>query len=146
MDKCEFLKERVEYVGIDIMKQGNTPAQSKFDMINDWKLPTSGQSLFSFIGLINFYHRYAPYFEIKLKPLRKLCKRFYRKELPQMGWTPELIALFAELKVGITSSPVLARFDPEKPTFLKTDWSAEGIGGFSCNQRTTKNLQKQCNY
>jgi len=45
-----------------------------------------------------------------------------------MGWTPELISLFAELKVGITSSPVLARFDPEKPTFLKTDWSAEGMG------------------
>jgi len=128
MDKCEFLMERVEYVGIDIMKQGNTPAQSKFDMINDWKLLKSGQSLFSFIGMINFYHRYAPYFEIKLKPLRKLCKRFYRKELPQMGWTPELITLFEELKVGITSSPVLARFDPEKPTFPKTDWSAEGMG------------------
>ena len=85
IDKCEFLKERVKYVGIDIMKEGNTPAQSKFNMINDWKLPTSGQSLFSFIGLINFYHRYAPYFEIKLKPLRKLCKQFYRKELPMMG-------------------------------------------------------------
>ena len=128
LDKCEFLKERVEYVGVDIMKDGNTPAQSKFKMINDWKLPTSGQALFSFIGLINFYHRYAPYFEMRLKPLRKLCKRFYRKEIPQMGWTMELISLFEELKVGITSSPVLARFDADKPTFLKTDWSAEGMG------------------
>ena len=45
-----------------------------------------------------------------------------------MGWTPELITLFKELKVGITSYPVLARFDPEKPTFLKTDWSKEGMG------------------
>ena len=128
LDKCEFLKDRVEYVGVDIMKDGNAPAQSKFNMINNWKLPTSGQSLFSFIGLINFYHRYAPYFELKLKPLRKLCKRFYRKEIPQMGWTPDLITLFEELKTGITSSPVLARFDADKPTFLKTDWSAEGMG------------------
>jgi len=43
-------------------------------------------------------------------------------------WTPELITLFDELKVGVTSSPVLAWFDPDKPTFLKTDWSAEGMG------------------
>ena len=45
-----------------------------------------------------------------------------------MGWKPELIILFKELKVGITSSPVLPRFDPEKPTFLKKDWSAEVMG------------------
>ena len=90
------------------MKQGNTPAQSKFDMINEWKFPTPGQSSFSFLGLINFYHRYVPYFEIKLKPLRKLCKQFYRKELPMMGWTPELITLYKDMKVGITLSPVVA--------------------------------------
>ena len=32
-----------------------------------------------------------------------------------------------ELKVCITSLHVLARFDPDKPTFLKTDWSSEGM-------------------
>ena len=26
LDKCEFLKSRVEYVGVDLMRQGNTPA------------------------------------------------------------------------------------------------------------------------
>ena len=38
-----------------------------------------------------------------------------------------MIQLFEDLKVGITSSPVLSRFDPSKPTILKTDWSARGI-------------------
>ena len=45
-----------------------------------------------------------------------------------MAWTQELIELFNDIKVCITSSPVLARYDPAKPTFLKTDWSAEGMG------------------
>ena len=45
-----------------------------------------------------------------------------------LAWTPAIISLFEELKVGVTSSPILARFDPDKPTFLKTDWSAEGMG------------------
>ena len=128
LDKCDFLKDRVEYVGHDICSNGNAPAKSKFDMINDWPLPTNGQSLFSFVGLVNFYHRYAPYMEIRLKPLRKLVKKYYRKEIPQIAWTADLVALFNELKQMITSSPVLARFDPSKPTFLKTDWSGEGMG------------------
>ena len=66
--------------------------------------------------------------EIRLKLLRKLLKTYYRKTIPLVAWTPDLIQLFEELKVTITSSPVLARFDPEMPTFLKTDWSAEGMG------------------
>ena len=45
-----------------------------------------------------------------------------------MAWTLVLISLFEVFKVIITSSPVLTRFDPLKLTFLKIDWSAEGIG------------------
>ena len=45
-----------------------------------------------------------------------------------IAWTPDIVSRFEELKVTITSSPVLDRFDPLKPTFLKTDWSAEGMG------------------
>lgn len=127
LKKCEFLKDRTEYVGYDVLSSGNSPAQSKFDMINDWPLPTTGQSLHSFIGLVNFYHRFAPYLEIRLKPLRKLCKSYFRKDIPIMAWTQDLIQLFADIKVCITSGPILARYNPEKPTFLKTDWSADGM-------------------
>ncbi len=127
LKKCEFLKDRTEYVGYDVLSSGNSPAQSKFDMINDWPTPTTGQSLHSFIGLVNFYHRFAPYLEIRMKPLRKLCKTYFRKAIPQLAWTPELIQLFADIKISITSGPILARYNTDKPTFLKTDWSADGM-------------------
>ena len=127
LDKCDFLKERVEYVGHDLTARGNCPAQSKFDLINDWPLPRTGQALHSFIGLLNFYHHYKPQLELRMKPLRELYKRFYRSDIPIMGWTPKLIQLFEDLKIGITSSPVLSRFDPSKPTILKTDWCARGM-------------------
>ena len=32
------------------------------------------------------------------------------------------------MKVGITLSPILSRFNDQNPNFLKTDWSAEGMG------------------
>ena len=74
LDKCTFLQERVEFVGHDLTADGNFPAASKFDMIRDWVLPTTGQSLHSFVGLVVFYHRYAPYLEIWIKPLCRLLK------------------------------------------------------------------------
>ena len=128
MDKCEFSKKLVEYVEYDILRDGHSPAQSKFNLLNDWTLSSSGQSLFSFIGLVIFYHRYAPYMEIKLKPLQALVKQFYRQKNLSVSWTPASIKLFADLKVCITSAPVLAQFDTTRPIFLKTDWSSEGMG------------------
>ena len=128
LDKCEFLKDRVEFVGHDILPSGRSPAHSKFKMITDWPTPTSSQTLGSFIGLINFYHNYVPYFEIRLKPLRKLYRTFFRKAIPAEAWTTELKQLFYDLKLSITSPPVLGRYNPDHPVFLKTDWSAHGMG------------------
>ena len=45
-----------------------------------------------------------------------------------MAWTTALINFFEDIKVCITSPPVLAGYDPSKSTFLKTDRSAEGMG------------------
>ena len=128
LDKCDFLKTQVEYVGHEVTKAGNCPAQSKFDVINYWTLPPTGKFVFSFIGLANFYHRHAPYFGIWLKPLRKFLKQYYHKPIPLMEWTPELITLFSGLKNRVTSYTVLTRFDPDKPTLLKTYWRSEVMG------------------
>ena len=96
-------------------------------MINNWKLPSTGQALHSFFGLINLYHNYAPYFEIRLKYLRRLYQEFSLKPIPLTAWTSELQELFLLLKKSIIYSPVLSRYDPDKTTFLKTDWSAYGM-------------------
>ena len=96
-------------------------------MINNWTLISTGQAIHSFIVLINFYHNYSPYFKIRLKSLRKLYREFFQKPIPLTSWTSESQKLFLALKKSITSSLVLSHYDPDKPTFLKTDWSADGM-------------------
>jgi hypothetical protein len=129
LKKCEFLTERVGYVGHDITPDGNCPASSKFELITNWPLPATGTSLLSFIGLLTFYnYYYCPWFEVRIKPLRRLKCAHHRKPIRTDLWTPPLINLWGELKIGITSSPCLSRFDSSKPCFLKTDWSARGMG------------------
>ena len=77
LDKYGFLKDIVEFVGHDILSNGLCLAKSQFDFINDWKLTSTGQVLYSFIGFINFYHKFSPYFKIRLKPLQKLYRDFF---------------------------------------------------------------------
>ena len=55
--------------------------------------------------------------KIRLKPLRNLLTQYYRETILLMAWSPDLILTFDELKGIIRSSPVLARYDPLKPTF-----------------------------
>ena len=115
-------------MGRDMLCSWNCPAQSKFNLIDNCPIPTSGQSLFSFIGLVNFCHRFAPYLEIHLNPPRKLVKKFHHRLIPSSAWTDESSKFFTDLKKCISSSPVLARFEPSEITFLKTDWSSKGMG------------------
>jgi hypothetical protein len=128
LSKCNFLKEHVEYAGHDLTSDGNCPSKSKFGQINNWPLPATGQALYSLIQLCNFYNKYCSWLEIKLKPFRKLIKLYHRKPIPPETWMPALRLLFDEVKCGVTSSPCLTRYDHTKPTFLKTDRSADGFG------------------
>ena len=45
-----------------------------------------------------------------------------------MGWSPSLIKFFCNCKNDFVTSPLLLRFVCSRPTFLKTDWSAGGMG------------------
>ena len=44
-----------------------------------------------------------------------------------MGWTPSLVQLFFDCKSNLIT-PLLLRYDSSRPTFLKRDWSAGGMG------------------
>ena len=68
----DFFNEHVKFVGYDALKNGNSSDYPKFGMSNDWDLPVYGDSLFSFIGLVILYHRFAPYHKVRLKPIRHL--------------------------------------------------------------------------
>ena len=45
-----------------------------------------------------------------------------------MAWLPPLLQLFNNLKDVVTTSLVLARFDPLKPKVRKTNWSTASMG------------------
>jgi hypothetical protein len=128
LTKCDFFLHRLEFLGIDLSKAGNLPAQSKFNLINNWPLPATSQSLHSFISLCGFYRQWLPMYELRIAPFRRIISQHKHSRIPQLAWTPDIIALFEGLKHEITSSPCLARADSDKPFFVKSDWAAIGMG------------------
>ena len=128
LDKCEFFMDRIEYVGHDLTPHGNSPALSKFNLLTNWPLPATGLNLHSFLGLCSFYGRYCPWFETDVTPLRAIIRTYKRRPIPITEWTDTNRALFLKLKQDITTSPCLTRYDATCPCFLKTDWSATGMG------------------
>lgn len=62
LSKCDFFFKRFEYVGHDIMPNGNTTAKSKYNLINNWALPLDVDNLHSFVCLCNYYSKFCPLF------------------------------------------------------------------------------------
>ena len=72
ISKCDFFHKIFEYVGHDIMANGNTTAASKYDLVQNWKLPTSGDNLHSFISFCNYYNKFCSMFQLRVITLRHL--------------------------------------------------------------------------
>ena len=77
----------------------------------------------SFVALCSYYRRFIKDFAKIARPLTNLT----RKDLP-FEWGPEQEDAFNELKIRLTTPPVLAHYDPKKETQLRVDASGHGLG------------------
>lgn len=74
-NKCEFLKERIEFRGHEITQQGLHKSQRKVDAVLSAPLPENVQQVRSFVGLINYYHNFLPNLSTLLQPLNQLLEK-----------------------------------------------------------------------
>ena len=101
-EKCSFECSTVEYLGL-VLSEGRVEMDPvKIASVRDWPTPKNVTEVQSFVGFINFYHRFIPYFSHVAGPLHHLTK----KEEPWRWAGPEESA-FQELKTLVTSAPVL---------------------------------------
>ena len=63
--KCQFLKDKVKYMGHILSKQGISPVKSKLEAIQQAPRPADFSQLRSFLGMINYYSKFIPYFSSK---------------------------------------------------------------------------------
>lgn len=80
--KCEFIRQRITFLGHIITPTGSNIDPSKLQVIHDFLTPRNKKDLQSFVGLCNFYRKFSEHHATLIKPLIILLK----KEVPWPFW------------------------------------------------------------
>lgn len=124
--KCQFLQEKVKYLGHVVSKEGIHTDPDKVAALKDWPIPRSIKDLRRFLGFSSFYRRFVPGYASVARPLNDLLK----DSSPQpFQWTEIHQQCFQKLIDLLSSAPVLAFADFSLPFIVHTDASASGLGG-----------------
>ncbi len=129
LTKCEFLKERISFLGHQVDHAGIHTMDDKIQTVKNFPRPQSADKVHSFPGSCGYYSSFVKGFAILASPLTRLL----RKEQP-FHWHDSQENSFQELKRALTSAPVLAFPDYSAPLVLYTDASATGIGAVLMQQ------------
>lgn len=121
--KCQFFKESVTYLGYRIDKHGLHTDEKKIKAIVAAPAPNNITQLRSFLGLVNFYSKFCKNMGDVLKPLYDLLKSDVT-----WNWSEDCKQAFSRIKKVLSSSPVLAHYNPSLQLILAVDSSPYGLG------------------
>ena len=133
-EKCQFFKKSVKYLGHVVSAEGVATDPAKTEVVAKWPMPGTLKDLRSFLGFTSYYRRYVPGFAQKAAPLHKLTAELSeggkKKKgiIPAERWNRECQTAFDALREALTSPPVLAYPDYQKPFIIETDASDKGLG------------------
>lgn len=121
--KCELFKDSVCYLGHRVSKNGIEADDSKFEKVKSFPIPKSKTELQSALGLFNYFKGFVKNYSMIARPLQKMTG-----VNQEFQWMDNHQTAFEELKKQITSSPILAHPDFEKPFCIEVDASKVGFG------------------
>lgn len=121
--KCSFALQKVHYLGHVITKDGVQVDVTKTDAVKSFPIPKCTKDVRSFLGLCNYYRKFIKNYSTIISPLTSLL----RKEI-KFEWSDDCQYAFDQLKIALTSPPVLAYPDNSKTFTLTTDASGTALG------------------
>ena len=121
--KCEWFQQEIGFLGHRVGHGGVSMEDGKIQDILKWPAPRTVTEVRSFLGMAGFYRHFIQRFSGITLPLTELLK-----ETTPFRWGEDEAAAFETLKERITTAPVLAYPDPDKPFIVTSDASGGAIG------------------
>ncbi|GBN11248.1 Transposon Tf2-8 polyprotein [Araneus ventricosus] len=106
--KCEFGKPQVDFLGHTINSEGILPMSTKVKAIQEFPKPETVSQLRSFLGMINFYHRFIPKIAEILAPLNAYLVGSKKRDKTKIKWNPETDASFDKIKKCLADATLLS--------------------------------------
>ncbi|XP_064486178.1 uncharacterized protein K02A2.6-like [Ornithodoros turicata] len=122
-EKCEFGKQRIQFLGHILSPGGISADPEKTEAIRKLPVPASLSELRAFFGMLNHLMKFLPGLSEISKPLRDLLASD-----AAWIWGPQQQRAFDSLKDQLTRTPVLTYYDPGRPHTLSVDASSYGLG------------------
>jgi len=123
IDKCDFGKTKVKYLGFIITPEGVSTDPDKIDAVVRYPRPKSSKDIKKFLGLCGWYRHFIDKFSDIAEPLNNMLSKDKK-----FSWQTEQEDAYQTLKSLIANSVVLAYPDFSRPFILRTDASSVGLG------------------
>jgi len=132
LEKYEFCKEQIEYLGLVISENEVSMDPVKVAGVREWPTPENKMDIQAFLGFINFYRRFIRDFSAKARPLFDLTRS---KQV--WTWSGREQTAFEDLKMAVTTAPVLMSPQDSEPFRVEADSSDFATGAVLSQQSTT---------
>lgn len=123
LDKSDFFRPQVTFLGHTCTPEGILPDQSKFHAISNYPKPTNKEEAKRFVAFANYYRRFIPDFARLAQPINHLTRK-----KSEFIWTEECQQNFVELKNRLINPPILQYPDFEKEFRVTVDASLKACG------------------
>ena len=128
LQKCEFAKEQIIWLGFTITPNGVTPTKHKCDAITNLDNPKTLKQLRSFMGCIHHLIKFIPKLAEISEPLRPLVSKAKTKAQNKLDWKEHHTKAFNQIKDKIKQITENRHFDTTKQTRVRCDASKKGLG------------------
>lgn len=123
LSKCRFALSSVHFLGHVISAAGIQPDPAKVAIVRDWPTPRNVHELRKFVGLAQYFRKFIQGFASMLAPLTALFKKN-----AAWIWTSKCKQAFEQIKLALTSAPVLKLPDDDSEFEIICDASGVGLG------------------
>lgn len=125
LDKSEFLRKEVAFLGHIITPEGIKPNPSKIKAVQEYPLPKNIKEIRAFLGLIGYYRRFIMNFAKIVTPFTRCLKKGTKIDITDANY----VETFNTCKELLTNAPILAYPDFTKTFCVTTDASNIALGG-----------------
>ena len=113
----------MQFLGHVLTPEGISVDPGKVQDVLNWKSPKSVHQIRQFLDLASYYRCFIPKFSKIAQPMTKLLQKDVK-----FLWSLACEEAFQALKKSLTSTPILAQPDIDRPFDVYCDASRTGLG------------------